>query len=53
MYPQNLHTHGILVDGKDDYEDIVKKAIDIGVLVVKIVMLYAELILSCSLNPGV
>lgn len=30
MYPQNLHTHGILVDGKDDYEDIVKKAIEIG-----------------------
>ena len=30
MYPQNLHTHGILVDGNDHYEDIVKKAIDIG-----------------------
>ena len=30
MYPQNLHTHGNLCDGKDAYEDTVKKAIELG-----------------------
>ena len=30
MYPQNLHTHGIYCDGKDDYEDTVKRAIELG-----------------------
>ena len=27
MYLQNLHTHGKMCDGKDEYEDIVKRAI--------------------------
>ena len=30
MYPQNLHTHGMYCDGKDDYEDTVKRAIELG-----------------------
>ena len=30
MYPQNLHTHGIYCDGKDDYEDTVKRALELG-----------------------
>lgn len=30
MYKQNLHTHGILCDGKNDYEDTVKRAMELG-----------------------
>lgn len=30
MYLQNLHTHGIMCDGKNEYEDIIKKAIELG-----------------------
>lgn len=30
QYNQNLHTHGILCDGKDEYEDTVKRAIELG-----------------------
>ena len=30
VYNQNLHTHGILDDGKDAYEDTVKRAIELG-----------------------
>jgi len=30
VYPQNLHTHGILCDGKFDYEDMVKRAVELG-----------------------
>lgn len=30
MYPQNLHTHGILCDGKDTYESTVQRALDLG-----------------------
>lgn len=30
MYTQNLHTHGVLCDGKNDYEDTVKRAMEIG-----------------------
>lgn len=30
MYTQNLHTHGILCDGKNEYEDTVKRAMEIG-----------------------
>ena len=30
LYPQNLHTHGILCDGKNEYEDTIQKAIEIG-----------------------
>lgn len=30
MYPQNLHTHGILCDSKDEYESTVKRAIELG-----------------------
>jgi len=30
VYPQNLHTHGTLCDGKYEYEDTVKKAIERG-----------------------
>lgn len=30
VYNQNLHTHGILCDGKDAYEDTVKRAIELG-----------------------
>ena len=30
MYTQNLHTHGILCDGKDAYEDTVKTALELG-----------------------
>lgn len=30
FYPQNLHTHGIFGDGKNEYEDTVKKAIELG-----------------------
>ncbi len=29
-YNQNLHTHGILCDGKNEYEDTVKRAIALG-----------------------
>lgn len=29
-YPQNLHTHGVLCDGKSEYEDTVKSAIELG-----------------------
>lgn len=30
VYNQNLHTHGILCDGKDSYEDTVKRALELG-----------------------
>ena len=30
MYPQNLHTHGTMCDGKNDYEDTVLRAIELG-----------------------
>ena len=30
MYPQNLHTHGVLCDGKDEYEDTVLRAMELG-----------------------
>jgi histidinol-phosphatase (PHP family) len=30
FYPQNLHTHGVLCDGKNEYEDTVQKAIELG-----------------------
>lgn len=30
VYNQNLHTHGILCDGKDAYEDTVKRALELG-----------------------
>jgi len=30
VYNQNLHTHGVLDDGKDEYEDTVKRAIELG-----------------------
>ena len=30
MYLQNLHTHGIMCDGKDEYDDIIKRAIELG-----------------------
>lgn len=30
MYRQNLHTHGILCDGKNDYEDTIKRAMKLG-----------------------
>ncbi len=30
IYPQNLHTHGVLCDGKCEYEDMVKSAIEQG-----------------------
>lgn len=30
LYPQNLHTHGVLCDGKNEYEDTVVKAIETG-----------------------
>ncbi len=30
IYPQNLHTHGPLCDGRNEYEDVIKKAIDLG-----------------------
>lgn len=30
MYRQNLHTHGPFCDGKNDYEDTVKRAIELG-----------------------
>ncbi|MBR2338614.1 MAG: PHP domain-containing protein [Clostridia bacterium] len=30
MYPQNLHTHGVLCDGKDDYESTVRRALELG-----------------------
>lgn len=29
-YPQNLHTHGILCDGRNEYEETVKRAIELG-----------------------
>lgn len=29
-YSQNLHTHGILCDGKKEYENTIKKAIELG-----------------------
>ena len=30
MYKQNLHTHGPLCDGKNDYEDTIKRAMELG-----------------------
>lgn len=30
IYPQNLHTHGPFCDGKADYEDTIKRAIEVG-----------------------
>lgn len=30
IYPQNLHTHGTLCDGKHEYEETVKRAIELG-----------------------
>ena len=30
MYSQNLHTHGVFCDGKDNYEDTVLRAIELG-----------------------
>ena len=30
MYPQNLHTHGVLCDGKDTYESTVLRALELG-----------------------
>lgn len=30
FYPQNLHTHGLFGDGRNDYEDTVRKAIELG-----------------------
>lgn len=30
IYPQNLHTHGTLCDGRYEYEDTVKRAIELG-----------------------
>lgn len=30
VYPQNLHTHGTLCDGRYEYEDTVKRAIELG-----------------------
>jgi len=30
LYKQNLHTHGTMCDGKNEYEDTVKKAIEKG-----------------------
>ncbi len=30
MYSQNLHTHGLLCDGKNDYEDTIKRAMELG-----------------------
>lgn len=30
MFTQNLHTHGVLCDGKNEYEDTVRKAMQIG-----------------------
>ena len=30
LYPQNLHTHGVLCDGKNEYEDTVLKAMELG-----------------------
>lgn len=30
FYPQNLHTHGVLCDGKNEYEDTVRKALETG-----------------------
>lgn len=30
FYPQNLHTHGVLCDGKNEYEDTVLKAMESG-----------------------
>lgn len=30
MYKQNLHTHGVLCDGKDEYEATVLRAIELG-----------------------
>lgn len=30
MYTQNLHTHGVLCDGKDEYESTVLRAIELG-----------------------
>ena len=29
-YPQNLHTHGTLCDGRDDYESTVLRALELG-----------------------
>ena len=29
-YPQNLHTHGTLCDGRDDYESTVLRAMELG-----------------------
>ena len=29
-YPQNLHTHGILCDGRDDYESTILRAMELG-----------------------
>lgn len=30
IYPQNLHTHGTFCDGRYEYEDTVKRAIELG-----------------------
>ena len=30
MYPQNLHTHGTMCDGINDYEDTVLRSIELG-----------------------
>ena len=30
FYTQNLHTHGVLCDGKNEYEDTVQKAMECG-----------------------
>ncbi len=30
MYKQNLHTHGVLCDGKDEYEATVRRAMELG-----------------------
>ena len=30
MYKQNLHTHGVLCDGKDEYEATVLRALELG-----------------------
>ena len=29
-YTQNLHTHGVLCDGKDDYESTIRRAMELG-----------------------
>ena len=30
VYTQNLHTHGVLCDGKDDYESSIRRAMELG-----------------------